>query len=80
MSDDSRMLLSPLELEVNRKKNFSSKALRYAKEAVGTDVRHFPNLVTMVSLWNVHADKIKEAMEYAYKLGKEAKQGGEDAT
>ena len=44
-------------------------ALEFAKEAVGTDVRFFPNIRVMETTWCIHADKISEAMELAYLIG-----------
>lgn len=44
-------------------------ALRYAKKAIGTDERFFPNRRTMVTTWHIVAEVIELAMALAWRIG-----------
>jgi hypothetical protein len=43
----------------------AQRAMEFSKSVVGTDVRFFPNARTMVGMWNIHAEAILKAMQYA---------------
>ncbi len=47
-----------------------AQALELAQQACGTNVAFFPNRGTMVTIWHVHAEKIEEAMQRAYVIGR----------